>query len=99
MNELSQRLQQAVRFLRNNGYAKSDSEISRKLGVSASWLNMAVNGSRIPSLELLVSISDAYPVSFEWLRTGRGSMVKEERELMLLRRIEELEKEIAELKK
>jgi len=98
MNELSARLRKAVDFLKKNGYARFDAEIARMLGVRYPALCMALNGSRTPTWELLLDFCDNYPINFWWLRTGEGYMIKDERELMLLRRIEELEREIALLK-
>ena len=92
MNEISQRFRQAVDFLKKNGYAKSDSEVAGKIGVQKSTFSMSTNGSRPPTWDMLLDFCDIYPIDFWWLRTGKGSMVKEERELVLLKRIEELEK-------
>ena len=99
INSLSQRLQRAIYFIKKNGYAKSESEIARTIGVTPSFLNMSKSGSRTPPWDMLLKLCDHYPINFAWLRTGEGSIVKEQRELMLLKRIEELEWEIAELKK
>lgn len=90
MSELSDRLRQAVDFLKKNGYVKSDSDVARRIGVLKSTFSMAVNGSRGPTWDLLLDFCDEFPIDFWWLRTGRGSMVKGEREAMLLKRIEEL---------
>ena len=98
MNELSERLRTAIEFVKRNGYANNDVEIARSMGLSASALNMAKWG-RTPSWDLLLRFCDLYPISFEWIRRGTGSMVKTDRERMLLERIEQLEKTIAELKK
>ena len=97
MNELSQRLKQAVEFLKKNGYAKSDADISRRIGVVNATLSMASNGSRTPTWEMLLDFCDNYPINFEWIRTGKGSMIKEDRETVLLKRIEELEAKINRL--
>lgn len=91
MNELSLRFRQAVDFVKKNGYAKSDSEVARKIGVLKSTFSMSANGSRPPTWDMLLDFCDAYPIDFWWLRTGKGSMVKGDRELVLLKRIEELE--------
>lgn len=91
MNELSQRFRQAVDFLKKNGYAKSDSDVARRIGVLKSTFSMSVKGARPPTWDMLLDFCDAYPIDFWWLRSGKGSMVKGDRELMLLRRIEELE--------
>lgn len=98
MNELSQRLRQAVDFLKKNGYAKSDAEVAGKIGVLKSTFSMSTNGSRPPTWDMLLDFCDTYPIDFWWLRTGRGSMVKGDRELALLKRIEELEKIVNELR-
>jgi len=98
MNELSDRLKQAVSFIKKNGYARNNREIARRLGVTESTLCMVTNGTRVPTLEHLAIFSDTYPVDFQWLRTGAGTMIKEDRELALLKRIAELEREIERLK-
>lgn len=92
MNELSVRLRRAVDFLRTSGWVSSDRQVAESLGVTCSTLSMAMNGTRVPSWDLLLRFCDRYPVSFDWLRTGEGTIVKGERERELLRRIEELEK-------
>ena len=98
MNEISKRLREAVDFLKRNGYARSDADVARKVGVLKSTMCMSLNGSRTPTWEMLLDLCDAYPISFRWLRAGEGSMVKEDRETALLKRIEELEKELSRLK-
>ena len=98
MDALCERLRQAVDFLKANGYAKSDSEIARKIGVLKSTFSMSMKGSRVPTWDLLLDFCEAYPVNFWWIRSGKGSMVKDDRETVLLKRIEELEKEIERLK-
>ena len=99
MNELSQRLRQAVEFLKGSGYVKSDSEVAAKIGVLKSTFSMAMKGTRVPTWDMLLDFCDAYPINFWWLRSGKGSMVKEENELRLLKRIEELEAKIEELQR
>ena len=98
MSDLSERLRLATEFLRRNGYADSNAEIARKIHVRDSTLCMAMNGTREPGWGLLLDLCDNYPINFTWMRTGAGSMVKDERELALLRRIDELEKEVERLK-
>lgn len=97
-NELSDRLKKAVEFLRRNGFAESNADIARKIHVRESTFCMVMNGTRVPRWDLLLDLCDNYPISLRWLRTGEGSMVKEEREIALLRRIEELEKEVERLR-
>ena len=98
MNELSERFRQAVDFVKKNKYAKNDVDVAKKLGVTKSTLSMAASGSRTPNWELLLSFCDAYPINFWWLRTGNGSIVKEDREALLLKRIAELEEELRQLR-
>lgn len=98
MNELSQRLRQAVDFLKKSGYVKSDSEVAAKIGVLKSTFSMSIKGARVPTWDMLLDFCDAYPINFWWLRSGKGGMVKEENELRLLKRIEELEAIIEKLK-
>ena len=98
MNELSERLRKAVVFLKRNGCAKSDTEIAKRLGVSGSYLCEVMKGSKSPSWDMLLNFCDIYPIDFSWIRTGAGGMIKEDRELALLKRIEELEKMVAELR-
>ena len=98
MNELSERLNQAIEFIRRNGYAESDTEIARRLGVPYSTLSMTKTGVRTPTWGMLLDLCDIYPIDFRWLRTGQGSIVGEPREIFLLKRIEELEKELERLR-
>ena len=98
MNELSDRFHQAVDFVKRNGYDRSDAAIARRMGVTASTICMASNGTRQPAPELLLAFCDHYPIDFRWLWTGKGNMLYEDRELMLLKRIEELEKTIEQLR-
>ena len=97
MDELSMRMTEAVLFLERNGYAKNHISIARKIGVSASTITMAMSGSRPPGGGLLLKFCDAYPINCDWLRTGTGSIIRSEREIALLKRIEELEGEIRHL--
>jgi len=98
MNDLSSRFQCAIEFLKKNGYAKSDNAIARRLGVSASALNMAKKGSRNPTWELLLCFCDRYPINFWWLRNGEGDMIGDaDRQIALLQKIAQLESRIAEL--
>ena len=98
MNELSERLRQAVAFLKKNGYAKSNREVASRLGVTESTVCMALKGTRPVTWDFVLAFCDAYPIDFTWVRTGAGTMIKEEREIALLKRIEELEREIERLK-
>lgn len=84
--------------MKKNGYAKNDSAIASRLGIARSSFSMNASGKRPPTLELLLGLCDAYPINFKWLRTGAGDMVKEDRELFLLKRIEELERKLEQLK-
>ena len=99
MNDISYRFTQAIEFVKKNGYEKSDAAIGRRIGFKSSAICMAKYGNRAPSWEMLLNFCDAYPISFEWLRTGDDSMIKGERELRLLKKIEELEGEILIMKK
>ena len=63
-----------------------------------SSLCMSMNGTRVPTWELLLDLCDAYPINFAWVRTGAGDMIKEDREAALLKRIAELEAELRRLK-
>ena len=98
MNELSERLRLAVEFVKRNGYAKSNASIARRIGVLNSTLTMVTNGTRVPTWELLLDFCDAYPINFRWIRTGEGAMIREDRETALLKRIAELEAEVARLR-
>lgn len=97
MNEISKRLSRAVKFLRTNGFAKNDFAIAKKMGVAPSTLSMAIQGARVPGWDLLLTFCDNYPINFWWLRSGEGSMIRGDREIALLQKIEQLEKRIQEL--
>ena len=98
MNELSERLRLAVEFVKRNGYAKNNTAIAKRVGVQKSALCMALNGTRVPTWEMLLDFCDAYPIDFRWLRAGAGDMIKEDREAALLKRIAELEAEVERLR-
>lgn len=98
MNELSERLRLAVDFLKRNGYAGNNAEIARTVHVIESTFSMVLNGTRTPNWDLLLDLCDNYPINFWWLRTGKGSIVKEDREALLLKRIAELEEELRQLR-
>lgn len=98
MDALCERLRTAVEFLKRNGYASTNVDIAKTICVSESTFSMAVNGTRVPTWELLLDFCDAYPISFAWMRTGAGAMIKEDREAALLKRIAELESTIEKMK-
>lgn len=98
MNELSDRFRQAVDFLKRNGYEKSDAAVARKLDTTNSTLCMELRGVRRPTWDRLLRFCDIYPIDFGWMRDGTGSMIKGEKEAALLRRIAELEEELAKYK-
>lgn len=98
MDEISERLREAVSFLKRNGCAKSNRDIANRLGITESTVCMVLKGTRPPTWDLILALCDAYPIEFTWVRTGAGKMIKEERELALLKRIEELEREVERLK-
>lgn len=98
MNDLSERLRLAVEFVIRNGYAKNRASIATRLGILKSTLTMVTNGTRVPTWELLLDFCDAYPIDFRWIRTGEGAMIREDRETALLKRIAELEAEVARLR-
>ena len=91
---LSARLRLAVDYLISHGWAKNCAEVAHRIGVTNSTLSMAMNGQRTPTWDLLLTFSDLYPISFDWLRNGGKYIIKGERETELLRRIEELEHQI-----
>lgn len=78
MSDVSDRLAQAVDYIKRNGSEKSDSAIARKIGITYSAFCMAKKGYREPTAELLLKICDNYDISVRWLRTGKGSMMEPE---------------------
>ena len=98
MNELCERLDKALDFILRNGYAKNYVEVARRLGVPYSTLSMTKTGKRVPTWGMLLDLCDIYPIDFRWLRTGKGSIVGEPREIFLLKRIAELEEELRRLR-
>ena len=98
MSEISDRFRQAVDFIKRSGYEKSDAAVARKLGTTCPILCMELKGDRRPTWDRLLRFCDIYPINFWWLRSGEGPMLKDEREIALLRRIGELEEEVARLK-
>ena len=98
MNELSERLRKAIAFLKRSGYIKTQASIARRMGIGDSFVSEAINGVKAPGWGFLLDFCDAFPINFWWLRTGEGDMVKDERERRLLKRIEELEEELRQLR-
>lgn len=98
MNELSERFKQAAEFLKKSRYVKSYSEIAKRLGMAKSTISECMNGSKPPTWGMLLDFCDAYPIDFQWIRTGAGDMVKGDREAALLKRIAELERMLEQLK-
>ena len=100
MNEISDRFQQALDFVIDNGLAQSEAAIARKLEVTASTVNMAKKGERVPTWDMLLRFCDLYPINFWWLRSGEGNMIGNgDRQIALLQKIAQLEAKIAELEK
>lgn len=94
MNDTSKRLEKSIKFLIENHRARTQSEIAKKIGVSRPTLNMAMKGSRVPTLALMLDFCDYYPINFRWLRTGEGSMIRDD-DTVLLQKIAELEEKIS----
>jgi len=90
MSSRSERLAQALDFLQQYGYATSQRQIARTIGVQPTTLNMAAHGQREPNTDMLLRLCDYYPVNFQWLRSGTGEMV-DERIAVLCKRISKLE--------
>ena len=100
MNEISDRFHQALDFVIDKGLAQSEAAIARKLGVTASTVNMTKNGERVPTWDMLLRFCDLYPINFWWLRSGEGNMIGNgDRQIALLQKIAQLEAKIAELEK
>ena len=98
MEDISSRLKQAVEYLVDRDYVKSRAALSREIGVSPSFLCMAMLGRRKVPATMMLTLCEKYPVNFWWLRNGEGDMVgRSNRELALLAKIEELEGRIKEL--
>jgi transcriptional regulator with XRE-family HTH domain len=57
--------------------AKTDRELTEKLGISYSTLDTWKNRDKIPEKRLL-EFSLRYQVPFDWLLTGEGEMYKKE---------------------
>lgn len=92
------RFRRAVDFVVGNGLARNYGDVAERLGVTNSTISMAVTGARVPTWDLVLDFCDAYPVDLRWIRTGEGSLVKVDRETALLKRIEELETMIEQLR-
>lgn len=100
MNDISDRFQQALDFVIDKGLAQSEAAIARTLGVTASTVNMAKKGERVPTWDMLLRFCDLYPINFWWLRSGEGNMIGNgDRQIALLQKIAQLEAKIAELEK
>ena len=96
-SDISFRLKKSIDYLISSKQAKNMSAIARKLKIGYSTLSMAVTGSREPSLRFLLDFSDAYGISFNWLRKGEGNMIEGKEEIEALKqRIFELEERLAQ---
>ena len=95
MSDISNRFCQALEFVVSRGFARSESAIARKLGVTAPAISMAKSGEREPSWEMLLNFCDHYPINFWWLRSGEGDMIGNgDRVVSLLQQVKELEKRL-----
>jgi len=98
MNELSERFNKAAVFLKKSRYVKSYSEIAGRIGYKKSIISECMSGRKTPTWGMLLDFCDAFPIDFQWIRTGAGDMVKSDREMALLKRIAELERMLEQLK-
>ena len=97
MDDISARLRSAVEFLVGNGVEKNTSKMCARMGFSPSAFSNYVTGRRTPSVDVLVTFCNHYPIRLEWLCSGAGGMIKDDRVPALLKKIEDLENRIREL--
>ena len=66
--EIRERIGARLRQLRGE---RTQADLAKELGVSASYISAVEVGASKPSLELLMALSERYGVSIDWLLTGR----------------------------
>ncbi|MFV7234253.1 hypothetical protein [Flavobacterium sp. ZB4R12] len=106
----NERLFTAYDFLKKNGYIKTYTQLAEVLGTNKAGINDLKNGKKKVSIENIRSMIKSYPrLSLNWLVLEEGNMeIKENNiqgfdismELLVMQKekIEELKREIAELR-
>ena len=101
-SSISERLKQAIAYLKENDYFKDEKELCDILGCKRSALTMALNQkyNRNLSIQNQLTFCEKFPINFWWLRSGEGDMIGNgDRQIALLQKIAQLEAKIAELEK
>lgn len=96
MNEYCERFAVAVTELKARGFARRNKEIASSIGVHDSVMSMIIHGTRSPNTDIMLRLCDKYPISIDWLRTGKGEMMPETMS-SLRKKIAELEEEVRRL--
>lgn len=79
--ELCERLNQSVEYLKNNGIVHTQTDIAKDLGVSRSRISEAVKGTpKRFTMGFLKKFADAYGdyINAKWLLTGEGDMERKD---------------------
>ena len=73
------------------------SEFANKIGISQGYLSDIENANSSPKKTLLLAISYIYNINYDWLLTGEGEMIREDKKGSLYNKVEDEDPEIVDL--
>lgn len=72
--KMTQRFNEVVKFLKENGYAKTNTDIGALIGQPLQAVSKLISGERIITLEQASLLSANSPINSFWLLTGQGEI-------------------------
>ena len=78
MDSIRERVRQAMEWLKDNKLFNSNRAIAEKMGYNPSVVSQVITGKSNVSERFVKSLCGVYPpLSFEWIWSGEGRMIKE----------------------
>ena len=78
MDNIRNRVRQAMEWLKDNKLFNSNRAIAEKMGYNPSVVSQVITGKSNVSERFVKSLCGVYPpLSFEWIWSGEGRMIKE----------------------
>lgn len=78
MDSIRERVRQAMEWLKDNKLFNSNRAIAEKMGYNPSVVSQVITGKSNVSERFVKSLCGVYPpLSFEWIWSGKGRMIKE----------------------